>query len=76
MKSDRQRPSALIAPFQPMPDNGFTRRNIGHRRYLVPVRNFEGPDELIPAHHVAPDGVVTDRRLIQWQPYPKKTSTY
>lgn len=63
-----------LSPFQPWPDpdhEPVRTLGIGHRRYLVPVRNFDGPDELVPAHHVGPDGIVTDRRLIQWFPYPK-----
>ena len=46
-------------------------QQIGNRRYLVPVRNFDGPDELVPAHHVRSDGVITDRRALQWFPYPQ-----
>ena len=37
----------------------------------VPVRNFDGPDELVSRYHVHETGVITDRQLIHFYPTDK-----
>lgn len=66
--------SIPIAPFQEQhrarggPAEKMTRKLINGRQYLVPVRDFDAPDQHVPQWHERADGVIVDRQLIEWHP--------